>query len=75
MLQCMSGTWAYHGCELLGTVLSLWVGSGVVRIHMDDQMDSKTLLGAYTCTDVPGQFRWQPGVLTQVRAPIVPLLL
>lgn len=37
----------------------------VVRIHMDDQMDSKTLLGAYVCTDVAGEFEWRPGALTQ----------
>jgi hypothetical protein len=24
------------------------------------------LLGSYRCTDVPGEFVWQPGVLTQV---------
>ena len=25
-----------------------------VQIHLDDQIDSKTLMGTYTCTDVPG---------------------
>ena len=38
---------------------------GLIRIHLDDQLDSKVLLGTYVCTDVPGQFRWQPGALTQ----------
>jgi midasin (ATPase involved in ribosome maturation) len=38
-----------------------------VEIHLDDQMDSKTLFGTYVCTDVPGEFKWQPGALTQVR--------
>ena len=28
-------------------------------------MDSKALIGTYVCTDVPGEFRWQPGALTQ----------
>ncbi len=37
-----------------------------VEIHLDDQMDSKTLFGTYVCTDVPGEFKWQPGALTQV---------
>lgn len=37
-----------------------------VRIHLDDQMDAKSLLGAYVCTAVPGEFAWQPGPLTQV---------
>lgn len=34
-------------------------------IHLDDQIDSKTLLGNYACTEVPGEFTWQPGALTQ----------
>ncbi|EOA33535.1 hypothetical protein CARUB_v10019643mg [Capsella rubella] len=37
----------------------------VVYIHMDDQLDGKTLVGTYVCTDQPGEFRWQPGSLTQ----------
>ncbi|OQS07463.1 midasin [Thraustotheca clavata] len=39
--------------------------SDLVELHLDDQMDSKTLLGSYVCTDVPGEFTWQPGALTQ----------
>ena len=39
----------------------------MVRLQLDDQMDAKSLLGAYTCTAVPGEFAWQPGPLTQVR--------
>jgi len=38
---------------------------GLIRIHLDDQMDSKTLLGSYVCTDKPGEFLWKPGALTQ----------
>ncbi|MEW5309894.1 MAG: hypothetical protein WDW38_001740 [Sanguina aurantia] len=37
----------------------------VIHIHLDDQMDSKGLLGAYVCSAVPGEFVWQPGPLTQ----------
>ncbi|KAI3455601.1 hypothetical protein Pfo_012264 [Paulownia fortunei] len=40
-------------------------GSRVLSIHMDDQIDGKTLLGSYVCTEQPGEFRWQPGSLTQ----------
>jgi midasin len=36
-----------------------------VRIHLDDQIDAKSLMGAYVCTAVPGEFAWQPGPLTQ----------
>ena len=38
----------------------------MVRVHVDDQMDSKSLLGAYVCTSNPEEFVWQPGPLTQV---------
>ncbi|XP_057771067.1 midasin isoform X2 [Salvia miltiorrhiza] len=40
-------------------------GSKVLSIHMDEQVDGKTLLGTYVCTEKPGEFRWQPGSLTQ----------
>jgi midasin len=40
----------------------------MVRIHLDDQMDSKSLVGAYVCTQRPGEFAWQPGPLTQAVA-------
>ena len=36
-----------------------------VQLYLDDQMDSKTLIGNYVCTDVPGEFIFQPGTLTQ----------
>lgn len=39
--------------------------NGFLRIQLGDQTDSKVLLGQYRCTDVPGEFLWQPGVLTQ----------
>ncbi|GMH33343.1 hypothetical protein BSKO_01177 [Bryopsis sp. KO-2023] len=37
----------------------------IVHVHIDDQTDAKSLLGAYVCTAVPGEFVWQPGPLTQ----------
>ncbi|GFQ03814.1 midasin [Phtheirospermum japonicum] len=40
-------------------------GSRVLSIHMDEQIDGKTLLGSYVCAEQPGEFRWQPGSLTQ----------
>lgn len=36
-----------------------------VKVQLGDQTDSKMLLGTYRCTDIPGEFIWQPGVLTQ----------
>ena len=38
---------------------------GLVELHLDDQMDSKTLVGSYVCTDTPGEFKWQAGALTR----------
>ncbi|TKY64312.1 Midasin protein [Spatholobus suberectus] len=40
-------------------------GNQVLSIQMDDQIDGRTLVGAYVCADKPGEFRWQPGSLTQ----------
>ncbi|XP_062980947.1 midasin [Elgaria multicarinata webbii] len=37
----------------------------ILKVQLGDQTDSKTLLGMYRCTDVPGEFVWQPGSLTQ----------
>lgn len=36
-----------------------------IKVQLGDQTDSKMLLGTYRCTDIPGEFIWQPGVLTQ----------
>ncbi|KAL2892752.1 Midasin [Bienertia sinuspersici] len=32
---------------------------------MDEKIDGRTLVGSYVCTEQPGEFRWQPGPLTQ----------
>ncbi|KAI9030531.1 P-loop containing nucleoside triphosphate hydrolase protein [Hyaloraphidium curvatum] len=37
----------------------------LIKVHLGDQTDSKLLLGSYLTTAVPGEFRWQPGILTQ----------
>jgi midasin (ATPase involved in ribosome maturation) len=42
-----------------------------VKVQLGDQTDSRMLLGSYRCTDVPGEFVWQPGVLTQVRKGVI----
>ena len=44
----------------------------LVRMQLDDQVDAKSLLGAYICTAVPGEFAWQPGLLTQVQSKCCP---
>lgn len=48
--------------EKTGRVL----GEHFIKIQLGDQTDSKMLLGTYRCTDIPGEFVWQPGILTQV---------
>ncbi|KAL8000860.1 putative AAA+ ATPase domain, midasin, P-loop containing nucleoside triphosphate hydrolase [Plasmopara halstedii] len=55
------------GCGKTAMIRELARLSGnydLVELHLDDQIDSKTLLGSYVCTDIPGQFTWQPGALT-----------
>lgn len=37
----------------------------LLKVQLGDQTDSKMLLGMYRCTDVPGEFVWQAGTLTQ----------
>ncbi|TYZ63967.1 hypothetical protein PybrP1_004209 [[Pythium] brassicae (nom. inval.)] len=55
------------GCGKTAMIRELARLSGnddMVELHLDDQIDSKTLLGSYVCTDIPGEFTWQPGALT-----------
>lgn len=42
--------------------------TSMLELHLDDQTDSKSLLGAHACTDVPGEFAWRPGALTRAAA-------
>lgn len=36
----------------------------IVRIHLGDQTDAKSLIGTYTTGEKPGVFEWKPGILT-----------
>jgi hypothetical protein len=71
-----AGARAGSGKSALAAELARLTGNaaGLIRVHVDDQMDAKALLGAYVCTAVPGEFAWQPGPLTQARrrAPSLP---
>ncbi|KAI4355485.1 hypothetical protein L6164_004254 [Bauhinia variegata] len=53
------------GKSVLITKLAQDSGNRVLSIQMDDQIDGRTLVGGYVCTERPGEFRWQPGSLTQ----------
>lgn len=37
----------------------------LLEIHVDDETDIKTLIGSYIATDIPGEFEWRAGALTQ----------
>lgn len=39
----------------------------LIKYQMDEFMDSKSLIGNYICSDIPGEFLWKPGPLYQVR--------
>nr|XP_054753628.1 midasin-like [Lytechinus pictus] len=41
------------------------VPPSIIKVQLGDQTDSKALLGTYRCTDIPGEFVWQAGALTQ----------
>ena len=41
------------------------LGKNLLELHVDDDTDSKTLIGSYQTTDIPGEFSWQPGALTR----------
>jgi hypothetical protein len=36
----------------------------LLELHVDEETDSKTLLGSYVATDIPGEFVWMAGPLT-----------
>lgn len=40
-------------------------GRRLVTLHLTDATDAKSLLGNYVCTERPGEFEFQPGVLTK----------
>lgn len=39
---------------------------GLLKVQLGDQTDAKVLLGTYHSTEIPGEFVWTAGVLTQV---------
>jgi len=39
--------------------------SELLEVHIDDDTDTKSLIGSYTATEVPGEFDWRPGSLTR----------
>lgn len=43
----------------------------LLQVQLGEETDSKLLLGTYKCTDVPGEFIWESGILTKVRRSLV----
>ncbi|KAM8954164.1 midasin [Pelodytes ibericus] len=54
--------------EHLANVTGRFKPPDILKVQLGDQTDSKMLLGMYRCTDIPGEFVWQPGTLTQAVA-------
>lgn len=50
--------------EYLGALTNRFQSPQLVKVQMGDQIDSKSLIGSYCCTDIPGEFIWKPGPLT-----------
>ncbi|KAJ0174061.1 hypothetical protein K1T71_010207 [Dendrolimus kikuchii] len=40
-------------------------GAAFKKVQLGDQTDSRMLLGSHQCTDIPGEFIWRPGILTE----------
>jgi len=55
------------GKSVLVRELARLVGQShdLLELHLDDQTDSKSLLGSYVATDVPGKFEWRAGAITR----------
>ena len=50
---------------LLRQAAQLLTSQPLLEIHVDDDTDTKTLVGSYTSTEIPGKFEWRPGALTR----------
>eukprot|EP01133_Synstelium_polycarpum_P016329 gene16329-19424_t len=65
----MEGVTGAGKTTLVGELAALTGNSQtLIKIHLGDQTDAKVLLGTYVTSDVPGEFRWQAGALTQAVA-------
>lgn len=50
--------------EYVASLTGRQIGSGLIKVQLGDQIDSKLLVGAHCCTEIPGDFIWRPGPLT-----------
>jgi len=52
------------GKTAMAKELAAMCGRALIEVQMDEQSDAQAMLGAVTCTDVPGVFAWTPGAVT-----------
>ena len=51
--------------SLVREMIQQFTSDELLELHVDEETDSKTLVGSYTTTDIPGEFTWRPGALTR----------
>jgi midasin len=51
--------------ELIASLTGRMKAPQLIKVQMGDQIDSKILIGSHICTDIPGEFVWKAGPLTQ----------
>ena len=54
------------GKTMLVEYLAQKSNNELIKYQMDDFMDSKSLIGNFVCSDIPGEFLWKAGPLYQV---------
>ena len=75
LLTLASGIQTHYGLCVLGpassgksSLLQLFSqkhSKTLLRVYMDSSIDSKNLIGTYVCGEVPGEFIWRSGILTE----------
>ncbi|KAK2715538.1 hypothetical protein QYM36_010205, partial [Artemia franciscana] len=68
LIQGIVGSGKTSLVDHLAMITGRYNTSKYTKIQLGDQTDSKVLVGTYRCTDIPGEFVWQPGVLAQAVA-------
>eukprot|EP00794_Sanderia_malayensis_P000583 gene583-1243_t len=51
--------------EYLAQMVGRASAPDILKLQLGDQTDSKSIIGMHVCTEQPGEFKWQPGTLTQ----------
>lgn len=53
------------GKSHLISYMATTLGQRLVTMHLTESTDAKALLGSYVCTDQPGEFKYQLGILSK----------